>query len=137
MVKVWWKFKQNQAKATWVTEQNLKNDISVKITKWHNSYNTDPSAPFSLQSMQCLMVKVWWKFKQNQAKANKSYRAKSQKWYLLIKITKWHNSFNIDPSAPSFLQNMQCLMVKVWWKFKQNQAKATRVIEQNLKNDIF
>ena len=27
MVKVWWKFKQNQAKATWVTEQNLKNDI--------------------------------------------------------------------------------------------------------------
>ena len=26
-------------------------------------------------------------------------------------------------------------MAKVWWKFKQNRAKATRVIEQNLKID--
>ena len=56
---------------------------------------------------------------------------------LPVKITKWHNSCNIDPSAPFFLHNMQCLMVKVWRKFKQNQAKAIRVIEQNLKNDIF
>ena len=71
------------------------------------------------------------KFKQNQAKATRVIEQT-----LTIKITKWHNSYNIDPSAPFFLQNMQCLMVKVWWKFKQNQAKATRVIEQNLKNDI-
>ena len=81
------------------------------------------------------MVKVWWKFEQNQAKATRVIE-QTQKWYLLIKITKWHNCYSIDPSAPSFLQNMQCLMVKVWWKFKQNQTKATRVIEQNLKNEI-
>ena len=54
MVKVHCEFKQNQAKPRRVIEQNLKN----KITKWHNSCNIDPSAPFFLQNMQCLMVKV-------------------------------------------------------------------------------
>ena len=111
--------------------------ISIKITKWHNSYTTDPSAPFFLQNMQCLLVKVWWKFKQNQAKPtwvteqnlkNDIFQSKLQSGITLTILT---------PSAPFFLQNMQCLMVKVWWKFKQNQAKATRVIEQTLKNDIF
>ena len=28
-------------------------------------------------------------------------------------ITKWHNSYNTDPLAPIFLQNMQCLMIKM------------------------
>ena len=34
--------------------------------------------------------------------------------HLTVKITKWHNSFNTDPSAPIFLQNLQWLMDKVW-----------------------
>ena len=33
---------------------------------------------------------------------------------LAIKSTKLHNSYNTDPSVPIFLQNMHCLMVKVW-----------------------
>ena len=36
-----------------------------KITKWHNSCNTDPSAPFLQQNMHCVMVKVWCKFNHN------------------------------------------------------------------------
>ena len=32
--------------------------VTVRITKWHNSCNTDPSAPIFLQNVQCLMVKV-------------------------------------------------------------------------------
>ena len=46
--------------------------------------------------------------------------------HLAVKITKWHNSCNTDPSAPFFLQNMQCVMVKVWRKFEQNRAIATK-----------
>ena len=44
-------------------------------------------------------------------------------------ITKWHNSCNTDPSAPIFLPNVLCLMVKVWYKFEQNRKKAIKVIE--------
>ena len=55
--------------------------------------------------------------------------------HIAIKITKWHNSCNTDPSAPIFLQNMQCLVVKVWCKFEQNRARATKVTEQNLKKN--
>ena len=33
---------------------------------------------------------------------------------LAIKIPKYHNSYNTDPSGPIFLQNMQCLMIMVW-----------------------
>ena len=46
--------------------------------------------------------------------------------HLAVKTTKWHNSCNTDPSAPFFQQNMQCVMVKVWWKFEQNRAIATK-----------
>ena len=78
------------------------------------------------------MVKVWWKFKQNQSKATRVIEQNLKKLHILIKMTKWHNSCNIDPSAPFFLQNMQCLMVKVCWKFKQNWEKATRVISEQV-----
>ena len=44
-------------------------------------------------------------------------------------ITKWHNSCKTDPSAPIFLSNMHCLMLKVWRKFEQNRTKAIKVIE--------
>ena len=50
--------------------------------------------------------------------------------YLIIRITKWHNYCNTDPSAPIFLSNMHCLMVKVWWNCEQNLPKAIKVIEQ-------
>ena len=46
------------------------------------------------------------------------------------KITKWHNSCNTDPSAPFFLQNMHCVMVKVWCKFDQNWLNTFKVTEQ-------
>ena len=46
--------------------------------------------------------------------------------HLTVKITKWHNSCNTDPSAPIFLQNVQCLMVRCgenWNKFRQELLK--------------
>ena len=46
------------------------------------------------------------------------------------KVTKWHNSYNADPSAPIFLANVHCLMGKVWCNFQENREKATKVIEQ-------
>ena len=49
------------------------------------------------------------------------------------RITKRNNSCNTDPSAPIFLSNMHCLMVKVWCKSEQNRTKAIKVTEQNLK----
>ena len=42
-------------------------------------------------------------------------------------ITKWHNCCNTDPSAPIFLSNIHCLMVKEWCKFEQNRTKALNV----------
>ena len=42
-----------------------------RITKWHNSCNTDPLAPIFLSNMHCLMVMVWCKYGQNQTKAIK------------------------------------------------------------------
>ena len=51
------------------------------------------------------------------------------------KITKWHNSCNTDPSAPFFLQKMQCVMVKVWCKFDQNWLNTFKVTEQRCLND--
>ena len=50
--------------------------------------------------------------------------------HLIIRITKWHNACNTDPSDPIFLSNMHCLMVKVWCKFEQNWTKPINVIEQ-------
>ena len=48
--------------------------------------------------------------------------------HIIIRITKWHNSCNTDPSAPIFLSNIHYLMVKVWCKFEQNRTKAIKVI---------
>ena len=48
----------------------------------------------------------------------------------IVRITKRHNSCNTDPSAPIFLSNVHCVMVKVWCKFEQIQTKAIKVIEQ-------
>ena len=45
-------------------------------------------------------------------------------------LSKWHNSCNTDPSAPFFLQNMHCVMVKVWCKFDQNWLNTFKVTEQ-------
>ena len=53
----------------------------------------------------------------------------SQYKHVIVRITKWHNSCNTDPSAPIFLPSVQCLMVKVWCKFEQNLKKAIKVIE--------
>ena len=50
------------------------------------------------------------------------------KYVLTVRITKWHNSCNTDPSAPIFLSNMHCLIVTVWCKFEQNPTKAVKVI---------
>ena len=52
-----------------------------------------------------------------------------------MKITKWHNSCNTDPSAPFFLQNVYCLMVKVWCKFDQIWLNTFKVTEQRREND--
>ena len=40
------------------------------------------------------------------------------------------NSCNADPSGPTFLANVHCLMGKVWYNFEQNQTKAIKVLEQ-------
>ena len=53
---------------------------------------------------------------------------------VIVRITKWHNSCNTDPSAPIFLSNMQCLMDKVPCQFEQNRTKAIIVIEQKALN---
>ena len=42
----------------------------------------------------------------------------------MVRITKYHNSCNTDLSAPIFLSNMHCLMVKVCCKCEQNRTKA-------------
>ena len=46
-------------------------NLIIRITKRHNSCNTDPSAPIFLLNMHSLMVKVWCKFEQNWTKAIK------------------------------------------------------------------
>ena len=53
----------------------------------------------------------------------------SQYKHLIVRITKWHNSCNTDPSAPFFLLNVHCLIVKVRCKFEQNLTKAIKVIQ--------
>ena len=84
------------------------------------------------------MSKVWCDFEQNQTKAVKVIEQKpiSQSMYyqsqykdLIVRITKWHNSGNTDPSAHIFLPKLHCLMVKVWCKFEQNWTKAIKVID--------
>ena len=50
--------------------------------------------------------------------------------HLAVKIKKWHNSCNTDPSAPIFLSNMHCLIVKVWCKFDQNWLNTFKVTEE-------
>ena len=55
--------------------------------------------------------------------------------HLAVKITKWHNSCNTDPSAPIFLPNMHCLIVKVWCKFDQNWLNTFKVTEEKPLND--
>ena len=83
------------------------------------------------------MGEVWCNFEQNQTKAIKVIEQKpiSQVYTIsnniIIRITKRHNSWNTDPSAPIFLLIMHSLMVKVWCKFEQNETKAIEVIEQN------
>ena len=52
----------------------------------------------------------------------------SQYKHLIVRITKWQNSCNADPSAPIFLPNVHCLMAKAWCKFEQNRTKAIKVI---------
>ena len=49
-------------------------------------------------------------------------------------ITKWHNSYNTDPSAPIFPPNKHCLMVMVLSKFEQNRTNISYVTEENLKH---
>ena len=39
--------------------------------------------------------------------------------HLTLRIAKWHNSCNIDPSVLISLSNMHCLMVMVWRKFER------------------
>ena len=51
--------------------QSQYKHLIVRITKWHYSCNTDPSAPIFLPNMHYLMVKVWCKFEQNLKKAIK------------------------------------------------------------------
>ena len=53
----------------------------------------------------------------------------SQYKHLIVRITKWHDSCNTDPSAPIFLSNVHCLIVKVCCTFDQNLKKAVQVIE--------
>ena len=43
--------------------------LITRITKRHNSYDTDPAAPIFLLNMHSLMVKVRCKFEQNRTKA--------------------------------------------------------------------
>ena len=49
--------------------QSLYNHLIVRITKGHNSANTDPVAPIFLLHMHCLMIQVWCKFYQNWTQA--------------------------------------------------------------------
>ena len=70
--------------------------VMIQTSKWHNSYNTDPSAHIFLSYMHCLMVKVWCKFEQNRTKAIKVFvRAKTLNgniahiWFLMVA----HDSF--------------------------------------------
>ena len=58
----------------------------------------------------------------------------SQYKHLIVRITKWHNSCNTDPSAPIFLPNVHCLMVKVWCKFEQNLKKSYQSYRVNTLN---
>ena len=46
--------------------------------------------------------------------------------HLIVRITKRHNSCNTAPSAPFFLSNIHCLMVKVWCKFEQNRKQVAQ-----------
>ena len=54
---------------------------------------------------------------------------------MMMMMTKRCNSCNTDtdPSAPIFLSNVHCLMVKVWCEFEQNWTKAIEVIPKNFK----
>ena len=48
--------------------QSLYNHLIVRITKGHNSANTDPLAPTFLSHLHCVLVQVWCKFYQNWTK---------------------------------------------------------------------
>ena len=84
------------------------------------------------------MAKAWCKFEQNWTKAIKVIDLNTLNVdgkyvlpvtiQLIVRITKWHNSCNTDPSAPIFLPNVHCLMVKVWCIFEQNLKKAIKLI---------
>ena len=83
------------------------------------------------------MGKVCCNFEQNQTKVVKVTKQKHISnvlsviiQHLIIRITEWHNSCNTDSSAPIFLSNMHCLMVKMWCKFERNRTKTIEVIEQ-------
>ena len=53
----------------WLSILSVIIHLIIRITKWHNSCNTDLLAPIFLPNMHCLIVKVWCKFEQNQIKA--------------------------------------------------------------------
>ena len=54
--------------------------------------------------------------------------------HLAVKITKWHNSCNTDPSAPIFPQNMQCLMGenlnKIGQELQKVQSKDVKMMKE-------
>ena len=66
--KIQWKLKEELISQSMHYESKYKHLI-VRITKRHNSCNTDPSAPIFLSHAQCLMVIVWCKLDRNRTKA--------------------------------------------------------------------
>ena len=65
--KIQWKLLEELISQSIYYQSHYKHLI-VRITKWHNSCNTDTLAPIFLPNMHCLMVKMWCKFEQKLTK---------------------------------------------------------------------